>query len=133
MFKVMYWLVALMCLFVLPGVSIIMAVLYGFYAFLAPFFKPSRVKGVSAGDDPYGGPQNAEVAPQELDTGLARLQAAAYAAEAEALDLERLQDRKEAELNAQNAAAHQAAISQADEQQVEQQSWQDRLEAEAIR
>ena len=133
MFRFMYWLVALMCLFVVPGVSIIMAVLYGFYAFLAPFFKPSRVKGMSGGDDPYGGPQNAEVASQDLDSERARLHAAAYAAEAEALDLERLQDRKEEELNAHNASAHQAAISQADEQQVEQQSWQDRLEAEAIR
>lgn len=135
MLKAIFWSVAVGCLFVLPGVSIIMVVLYGCYAFVAPFFERPRGRMASQGsgsDDPNGGPENAEVS-TEIDPENAKRQAAAYAAEAEALELERENLAEEREQNEQNAHNHRAALEQSTVDEAEQLSWQDRLEAEARR
>lgn len=133
MLKAIYWSVALGCLFVLPGVSIIMLVLYGCYAFVAPFFERPRGRMASQGsgsDDPYGGPEHTEVS-TEIDPEVAKRQAAAYAAEAEALELERVNLLEENEQNEQNTLNHRVALEQSMVDEAEQLSWQDRLEAEA--
>lgn len=68
-----------------------MVVLYGCYAYAAHFFEgphagvPSH--GLGSGNSYYG-PENAEV-PSGIDPEVAKRQAAAYAAEAEVLELER--------------------------------------------
>lgn len=133
MLKATYWFVAVVCLFVLPGVSIIMAVLYGCYAFIATFFERPQGRMASHGsgsENPYGGPENAEVS-SEIDPEVAKRQAAAYAAEAEALELERENLLEEHEQSEQNALNHRAALEQSMVDEAEQLSWQDRLEAEA--
>lgn len=109
-----------------------MVLLYCVFAFFALFFKPPRSAGMAAGEDPYGGPQNVEHSTQNLDVKRAQLQAAAYAAESEALDNERLQSHKEENLSAHAATVHKADVARSDTEQAYQ-TWQDRIESEALR
>lgn len=132
MFKLFYWCIAAGFLFFLPGISIIMALLYLCYSFVAPIFtQRSNVRpGASEGNDPFGGPESAEVA-QPFDPEAAKRKAAAFAAEAEALELERQHRHDEEELLAQNAAHHQATINQSSDNEADDHTtWQERLEAD---
>jgi hypothetical protein len=94
MFKFCYWLTAFVLLFFLPGVSIIMLVLYGCFFYMSALISPAlRRNGLMQGgqDDSESGPNDQEVVPVSLHT--VKANAEHYAAQLNALELERQQPK----------------------------------------
>lgn len=136
MLKWIYWWITLGFLFILPGLSIIMAILYGCYAIVRLLCSPMTIQPqqqapVQSPSYPSGEPPSTELAPPALDKEAAREKAAEYAQQMRELELERQMHKDEQELLAKNASHHSEAVASSYTSQADSYSLQDRLEAEA--
>lgn len=121
----LYWGIMLVLLFILPGVSIIMFVLYMVWGFICALFGfgENRQHSQTATEAATDQSQQSVPGPSQVES---QKIAEAFAFEAEQLDHERIEEA----LAVQNAAHHQDAIEQFDQELA---SWQDQLEADAKR
>jgi hypothetical protein len=125
-FKKLYWVAMLILLFVLPGISIIMFVLYLGWGFLSLFFgggnsqqKPSTQQAEASADV-------SDDSVQQPSAEDGRKIAEEFSSFASQIDLEHEEQQR---LDAENATHHREAIEEPVAE--EPGSWQEQLEADA--
>lgn len=108
-----------------------MAILYGCYArFSSLLAHPKKPAVAETAPDPFQDAGSEEVA-STFDPQAAKRKADAFAEEVRLLELERHQQKDEQQMIAQNNDRRSSGAGSSTASQLDSDSWQDRLEAEA--
>ena len=111
-----------------------MAILYGLYAIVAMLSEPLTIPGTSPVAESAAGytqrPEDAEAA-STFNPQAAKRKADAFTEEVRLLELERHQQKDEQQMIAQNNDRRTSGTGSSTASQLDSDSWQDRLEAEA--